>query len=180
MIIWCTVSTLKMMKLNWSMVTIFNNHDCRSSMHNEGTWITWQHIHFLSNCNFLAIFKWWPVDNFSFRKTDFNFSRQYFISALIRYYLFSTKQKKIQNQITSIHASLWSNNQSFMVLFWKRTIRSVHLSIWFILYERKLRGKRETLLYRKLMKRGPGQDRGVQKTSVPILLEPQLSLPTSA
>jgi len=49
------------------------------------------------------------------------------------------------------------------------------------LYTReKLRGKRETLLYRKLMKRGPGQDRGVQKTSVPILLEPQLSLLTSA
>jgi hypothetical protein len=28
LVIWCIASTLKMMKLNWSKVTIFKNHDC--------------------------------------------------------------------------------------------------------------------------------------------------------
>lgn len=159
MVIWCTASTLKMMKLNWRTVTIFNNHDCSSSMHNEGTWITWQHIHFLSYCNFLAIFKWWPVNNFSFRKTDFNFSRQYFISALIRNYLFSTKQKKKSKVRLRVFMHLYGQTTNpLWSRFENRTIRSVHLSIWFTLDKRKIkREKRDIVMQKNWWREGLGR-----------------------
>ena len=173
MIIWCTAST-KMMKLNWSTVTIFNNHDCSFSMHNEGTWITWQHIHFLSYCNFLAIFKWWPVDNFSFRKTDFNFSWQYFISALIRYYLFSTKQTKTKIRL-QVFMHLYGLTINPLWSCFEKGQLGVFIYPYGSLYTREqLSNKRDIVMQKNWWREGLGRAGGYRKLWCLFFLNPNL------